>query len=156
MNSIINNEALLETLELEYREIKGLKKLDLFKSLAVVLMVICIIFFFTCPIIKDYFTSISYHQNKTMLLLTNKTYIYYLGLIIPIGYLLVYLLLKDKLKLITTLILSLIYLGLIIYIPCSNNIDLINPYYYLYYVVTLCLIILPIIEVIIKRKKKSC
>lgn len=150
MNSIINNEMLIETLNLEYKDIKGVKKLDIYKSLSIVLSVVAVILFFTCPTLIDPFSSSM--QSFTMLdLLERKNYIFVLGLIIPVLYLLGYLLLKGKLKLIVSLVLSLIYLGLIIYIPFINNIDKLNMYYSIYYVIITGIITLPIFEVT-KRK----
>lgn len=153
MNSIMNNEVLLEILGLEHKEIKGFNKVNVINSVAITLSIILVVFFFTCPILDNIFSSHSV-STKTLMDLSDNDKVLITSVILPVLYLLSFVLMKGKLKMILTFVLSVTLLAVTIYTPIRFDLFVITIYYYIYMVTVISLIIMPFIDIKINKGKE--
>lgn len=152
MNSIMNNEALLEGLNLEHKEIKGYSKVNIINSVAIGLSTVLVIFYFACPILNSMLPAVGM-EGITLLDLSESNYAFIMCAVLPVLYLLSFLLLKKMIKIILTLASSITLFALIIYVP---NYDLqggVSIYYYIYIIAAVILISLPLIG--LKKSKEE-
>jgi hypothetical protein len=152
MNSIMNNQVLLETLGLEHKEIKGFNKVSLINSVVIGLTTVLIIFFFACPIMYKPFSAI-YNDSVTLFNLCDSNKLLYFSLILPILYLVLFVVLKGNIKKMLTLIISITLFILTIYAPIKYELYDVNVYYFIYMIVVISLITLPFINEKITKEK---
>lgn len=154
MNSIKNNEVLLESLELENKEIKGMAKVSVFNSILLVISSVTIILFFACPMFQDILSSV-YPSNTTLLDIAQKNSYLWLFVIIPVIYLLVTLFTKKYIKTILLTVLSFTLLSLSIFIAKAEDRYNVLEYYYMYLAIVCVMVILPIVSLFVKKENKN-
>lgn len=154
MNSIKNNEVLLESLELENKEIKGMQKVSVVNSILLVISSVTIVLFVACPLFDNRFSSV-YPSYTTLLDLAQKNSYLWLFVIIPAIYLLVALVTKKYIKTVLLTVLSFTLLSLTIYIANAEHNYVITSYYYMYIVIVGVMVILPIVSLFIKKENKN-
>jgi uncharacterized membrane protein len=156
MNSVMNNEALLEGLNLEYKEIKGYSKVNIINSVVIGLTTVLVIFFFACPIMTDPFSAVFYNPQVTVLSLAKENKFIFVNVVLPILYLAIFLLLKGKLKTILTLIIAVTLIAVIVWLPINYSLHRVSIYYYIYLISAIILISLPLVNGKLIKDEKSC
>ncbi|MBO5711328.1 MAG: QueT transporter family protein [Acholeplasmatales bacterium] len=139
MITISKNPQFVELLELNEVNIKGADKITLVRALAFILMVVFVIFFITYPVSND-------PLKSTMLSLLEYRHYIYIFIAIMFIYVLANVLLVNKARMITTLILACLYLGLYVYVAIDFSDVLANGYYYIYYLFIIALFLVPFIK----------
>ena len=150
MNSVMNNEVLMEGMKLEHKEIKGFTKVNLINSLVISLSTILVIFYFACPILLNEWNSVDL-PSYTLFNLSKENKVLILTVILPVLYLLSFVLQKNIFKTILPIIISVTLLALAIYVININKFSTITPYYYVYIGVVVLLILLPIVNIKFKK-----
>ena len=139
MITISKNPQFVELLELNEVNIKGADKITLVRALAFILMVVFVIFFITYPVSND-------PLKSTMLSLLEYRHYIYIFIAIMFIYVLANVLLVNKARMITALILACLYLGLYVYVAIDFSDVLANGYYYIYYLFIIALFLVPFIK----------
>ena len=139
MITISKNPQFVEILKLNEVNIKGANKITLVRALAFILMVIFIIFFITYPVSSN-------PIRTTMLDFIEYRHYIYIFIALMLIYVLANVLLDNKARMIASIIITLMYLGLYVYLALDFNEVLSNAYYYIYYIYIIALFLLSFVK----------